>query len=56
MRISSIDVVSFLCYALRLNFLSCDSTLNAIGVLQNNAYSIEDGILDQVKGICQDRS
>ena len=42
MGMSSIDIVAFLCYALRLDLPSRENILNAIGVLQNNAYCIED--------------
>lgn len=55
MGISSIDVVAFLCHALRLDLLSCECTLNAIAVLQNSAYGIESGILDQIKRMCRDK-
>ena len=56
MGMNSMDVVAFLFYALQLRFLSCESALNAIDVLQNNAYHIENGILDQFQKTCQDRN
>ena len=56
MEMNSMDVVTFIFYALQHGFLSCESALNAIDVLQNHAYRIEDGILDQFNRACQGKS